>query len=292
MAGIIRRGWWQALAGGCCLALLAACANMPSGGHTSPSSSRQQAAPIGDAYVVQRGDTLYSIGLRLDMNFKTLAQSNNIPPPYRILAGQRLSLRQPDPPPAQQPSRPMAGGGQQPAPAPPSPTVGATVTTTPLPAPSPPATIAAASLPAAANAAQPAAPGENNIPSIYDAPVPVAWRWPLPGTLSRGFQDDGNKGIDITARDGEAVAVAANGKVVYSGQGLIGYGNLVIVKHSETYLSAYGNNSRLLVQEGDEVAAGQSIAEVGLAGDRQATLHFEIRQAGKPVNPLDYLPRR
>ncbi|WP_156302880.1 murein hydrolase activator EnvC family protein, partial [Methylogaea oryzae] len=154
------------------------------------------------------------------------------------------------------------------------------------------ATALAASPTPAVTPAKPPAAAEDTIPSIYDNQAPITWRWPLFGPLARGFQDDGNKGIDITAHDGETVAVAANGKVVYSGQGLIGYGNLVIVKHNDTYLSAYGNNSRLLVQEGDEVAAGQPIAEAGSVGDKPPTLHFEIRQAGKPVDPLDYLPRR
>lgn len=132
----------------------------------------------------------------------------------------------------------------------------------------------------------------NSNQSVYDGRIPVVWRWPIKGAVARGFQDGGNKGIDITAHEGESVAVAANGKVVYSGQGLIGYGNLIIVKHSDQYLSAYGNNNRLLVQEGNEVTAGQSIAEVGPLGGRQPSLHFEVRRTGKPVNPLDYLPKR
>lgn len=273
---------------GCCLALLAACASTPASRRAPQAASRQQTAPIGDTYVVQRGDTLYSIAVRLDMNFKTLAQINNIVAPYRIMAGQRLSTTQPRPLPTQQSSRPMAWAGR---PTPPPPDLAAT--TTPLPAPATlPLSAIAAAQPAAQNAAPPVSANENGVPNIYDGHARIAWRWPLSGTLARGFQDEGNKGIDITGREGEPVAVAANGKVVYSGQGLIGYGNLVIVKHSDTYLSAYGNNSRLLVQEGDEVAAGQSIAEVGSVGDRQPTLHFEIRQAGKPVDPLDYLPRR
>ncbi|MCI0591037.1 MAG: peptidoglycan DD-metalloendopeptidase family protein [Gammaproteobacteria bacterium] len=100
------------------------------------------------------------------------------------------------------------------------------------------------------------------------------------------------RGLDITGQFGEAVSAAAAGQVVYSGGGLIGYGKLIIIKHSETYLSAYAHNSKLLVAEGDRVESGQQIAIMGRNSDGQATLHFEIRQNGTPVNPLNYLPNR
>ncbi|MFK7734080.1 MAG: peptidoglycan DD-metalloendopeptidase family protein [Pseudomonadales bacterium] len=126
----------------------------------------------------------------------------------------------------------------------------------------------------------------------------AAWRWPTSGrVLSRFGQNSGgqlaSKGIDIEGVLGQAVYSTRAGKVVYSGNGIRGYGNLLIVKHSAEYLSAYAYNSRLLVKEGQQVKDGQKIAEIGKSGvARQAKLHFEIRKAGKPVNPLSFLPKR
>ena len=109
----------------------------------------------------------------------------------------------------------------------------------------------------------------------------------------RSFADSGSKkGIDIGGRIGQPVYAAAAGDVVYSGSGLVGYGNLVIIKHDDVFLSAYGQNRRLLVKEGDRIKAGQMIAEMGQTGKDGAILHFEIRQDGKPVDPLRYLPRQ
>lgn len=279
-----------ALAGAvaCCL-LLAGC---PSGTPPPSSAPSQPSAAAGDVYVVQKGDTLYSIAFRLDMNFKTLARRNNIAPPYRIYPGQTLLASKP--PRLLPPAHPAAAGRAAQATAAATPTV-----TTPLAPPPAPAATAATPPPVSASPASSPPPSsaaasaeEPEASSVYDRRLQISWRWPLAGALARGFQEGGSKGIDIAARESEPVAVAANGKVVYSGQGLIGYGNLVIVKHSDQYLSAYGNNSRLLVQEGDEVSAGQAIAEAGAANGRSPSLHFEIRRRGKPVNPLDYLPRR
>ena len=117
------------------------------------------------------------------------------------------------------------------------------------------------------------------------------WQWPIRGVIAKNFSQTGRKGLDIVGKYGEPVRAAARGKIVYSGQGLIGYGNLVIVKHSGHYLSAYGNNKRLLVREGDTVRLGQKIAEVGRSAAKRASLHFEIRKDGKPVNPILYLPK-
>lgn len=128
--------------------------------------------------------------------------------------------------------------------------------------------------------------------------VPAAWRWPTSGrVLNRFGQNSGgqlaSKGIDIEGELGQAVYSTRAGKVVYSGNGIRGYGNLLIVKHSAEYLSAYAYNSRLLVKEGQQVKEGQKIAEIGNSGvARKAKLHFEIRKAGKPVNPLSFLPKR
>ena len=121
----------------------------------------------------------------------------------------------------------------------------------------------------------------------------VSWQWPVKGKLIARFNQSKNnaKGIDIAASEGKIVKAASAGQVVYSGNGLISYGNLVIIKHSRTYLSAYAHNKKLLVKEGEMVKAGQKIAELGKTGVEKPKLHFEIRKNGKPVNPLSYLPR-
>ncbi len=118
----------------------------------------------------------------------------------------------------------------------------------------------------------------------------LGWQWPVKGKILRSFFKTGKKGIDILGKYGQSVRSTAAGKVVYSGDGLIGYGNLIIIKHNQTYLSAYANNSRLLAKEGQQVKKGQVIAEIGRAKDSSTTLHFEIRKHGKPVNPINYLP--
>ncbi len=124
--------------------------------------------------------------------------------------------------------------------------------------------------------------------------VNIDWTWPATGSVITKFSSRGNvnKGVDLAGRRGASVFAAASGKVVYSGQGLVGYGNLIIIKHNDTYLSAYAHNYRLLVKEGDYAKAGQKIAEIGSSGANRNKLHFEIRRNGKPVNPLTYLPKR
>jgi lipoprotein NlpD len=125
------------------------------------------------------------------------------------------------------------------------------------------------------------------------ATTQLHWRWPAQGRLLRRFDSNGTgkKGIAIGGRLNSPVVAAAGGRVVYRGSGLVGYGRLIIVKHNNNYLSAYGHNQELLVDEGDQVRAGQLIARMGSSGTNQVMLHFEIRQNGKPVDPLKLLPR-
>lgn len=134
-------------------------------------------------------------------------------------------------------------------------------------------------------------------PSQEKVAVPAAadsldWAWPSNGKVLAGFNEASNKGVDIAGKPGDPVQAAAAGKVVYAGAGLRGYGNLVIIKHDSTYLSAYAHNSKILVKEGQGVAKGMKIAEVGSSDADQPKLHFEIRKQGKPVDPLTFLPRR
>jgi lipoprotein NlpD len=123
---------------------------------------------------------------------------------------------------------------------------------------------------------------------------PKSWQWPTEGPVLRGFVagDPARNGLDIKGKEGQAINASSAGQVVYSGNGLIGYGELIIVKHSEKMLSAYAHNRVRLVKEGDQVWAGQKIAEMGRNSGDEQLLHFEIRSAGKPVNPLNYLPKK
>jgi len=146
-------------------------------------------------------------------------------------------------------------------------------------------------------ATQPATPAPKPA-APAPAPVPAssgfAWRWPAQGVLVNGFVagDNTRQGVDIGGSSGQAVNAAADGVVVYSGAGLVGYGELIIVKHNEQWLSAYGHNRKRLVNEGQNVKAGEQIAEMGRTGASRDMLHFEIRHNGKPVDPLLYLPKR
>lgn len=118
------------------------------------------------------------------------------------------------------------------------------------------------------------------------------WRWPSSGPVTRRYSSSVHKGIDIGGKRGDAVNAVADGVVVYAGTGIVGFGELLIVKHNDTYLSAYGHNNRLLVREKESVRAGQKIAEKGSSGTDTVKLHFEIRREGKPIDPLKLLPRR
>jgi len=134
----------------------------------------------------------------------------------------------------------------------------------------------------------------NAVPTASLTNGGVTWRWPAGGKVVGTYiaGDQTKQGIDIAGKSGDAVFAAADGTVVYSGNGLIGYGELIIIKHSPSFLSAYGHNSKRLVKEGDRVKAGQVIAEMGSSSASRDSLHFEIRRNGKPANPVDFLPRR
>jgi lipoprotein NlpD len=262
-----------------------------------------------DTYTVRKGDTLYSIGLEHGLDYKDVAQWNNIQPPYVIAIGQLLKLKEPK----------AAGTGQE----------SSDVVIAPLKTESPaivkplddkamPKTISgepplltepkafkepyseqAMAAETAELSAQPtekpaeavkAAPMETNSDTIV-VDGEIDWSWPASGKILAGFDDTANaKGLDIAGTLGQPVHAAAPGKVVYSGTGLRGYGKLVIIKHNKTYLSAYAHNSQILVKEGQDVVKGQKIAEMGSTDTDRVKLHFEIRKLGKPVDPIKYLP--
>ncbi len=212
--------------------------------------------PLNDEkyYEVKQDDTLYSIGFRSGNDYKQLAIWNKIPPPFLLKIGQKIQLFQ---------SKQI-----------PRKTIRFSEKTKKIKTKNKPAKKTL------------------TISNDNKKVLKFYWQWPLKGLILKPYSKIANKGIDIAGKIGQKVKSAASGKVVYSGAGLAGYGNLLIIKHNILYLSAYANNSRLLVKEGDVVKKGQVIAEVGRIGVKKASLHFEIRKNGKPVNPLRYLPRK
>lgn len=272
---------------------------------SAPASPRP--APRGESYVVRQGDTMYGIAFRHGLDYREVAAWNRIPAPYTIYPGQRLSLRGP---------RAVAPGGGSvtgmPAPGRPNaPTPNGPAVSRPLPPDTPPAgpSVAAgappraepavSTPPAPAGATPATAPGvaASSVPAASVATPPAAisaagWRWPARGQLVGRFVagDPKRQGIDIAGSAGQPVFAAADGVVVYSGAGLVGYGELIIVKHSDEWLSAYAHNRRRLVAEGTSVKGGQQIAELGRSGTSRDMLHFEVRRNGKPVDPLQVLP--
>lgn len=226
-----------------------------------PSSGSDKAQSNDTYTTVQPGDTLYSIAFRNNLDYHDLAAWNNIGSDYTIYPGQRLRLRPP-------------AGGSHPV------RIASRAAATSPAAPRPnPATATAKTTASAESSGSSAFNGH--------------WRWPVKGKVVHGFAPDhGSKGIDIAGQLGQTIVAAAAGKVVYSGNALKGYGKLIIIKHSGRYLSAYGYNSRMLVNEGQWVRAGQPIAEMGQGPEQHDELHFEIRDRGRPVDPLKFLPQR
>ena len=204
-------------------------------------------------YVVKKGDTLYAIGYRSGHGYKRLSQWNNIKRPYELRIGQKIKLFKP-----KQKLRRAAKAKKR-----------------------------IVKKIKKRNVSQKTSTISTNNKKM----LKLYWQWPLRGKVLKTFLKTGKKGMDISGKIGEKVKSAASGKVVYSGSGLKGYGNLLIIKHNYLYLSAYANNRRLLVKEGQLVKKGQVIAEVGSMKGKPTALHFEIRRNGKPVNPLKYLPK-
>ncbi|KAA8997598.1 murein hydrolase activator NlpD [Affinibrenneria salicis] len=263
----------------------------------------------GDTYTVRRGDTLFYIAWITGNDYRDLAQRNNIPEPYGLNVGQTLRLGNGSV------NGPTIGGGGMLAssgsatnnaaggvPQPPSSSQMQTtrVDSQPTNAYSdnsgkqnigrmlPAAGAAAASSTPASTPAATASSQVSNTAAVS------GWRWPTEGKVIDSFSaaEGGNKGIDIAGSRGQSVVATAGGRVVYAGNALRGYGNLIIIKHNDDYLSAYAHNDSMLVREQQEVKAGQQIATMGSTGTSSVRLHFEIRYKGKSVNPLRFLPQR
>ena len=234
----------------------------PGTAHAGARPVRTSAPKYGATAVVHRGDTLYHIATSNGISALDLAVWNDIPPPYTIHPGQSLRLY-----PSQRPAARTRS-----------------IATGPTPA-----------RPVVATPSKPVVPAvESPQPVVVPAGSPFPWLWPADGTLASRFVagEPTQQGIDIAGQAGQPVRAAADGVVVYSGSGLVGYGELVIVKHNDAWLSAYGHNRARLVNEGQLVKAGQQIAEMGHSGAARDMLHFEIRFNGKPVDPLSYLPKK
>jgi lipoprotein NlpD len=203
-------------------------------------------------HIVQRGETLFAIAFRYDTDYRNLARINRLRSPYALRVGQVLSLQGIR-------HKTVVNGS-------------------------------ANTLQYSAQAPRPTtqrviSPPVNNIHSS-------GWLWPVNGHVTTSFMPaQGKKGINIACKKGDKVRVSAGGVVAYAGNGLAGYGNLIIIKHNNEYLTAYGNNARNLVSEGQRVTAGQVIAEAGVIDRKYWGVHFEIRKAGTPINPLDYLQK-
>ncbi|MRT13459.1 murein hydrolase activator NlpD [Enterobacteriaceae bacterium RIT711] len=262
----------------------------------------------GSTYTVKRGDTLFYIAWITGNDFRDLAQRNNVPAPYGLNVGQTLQVGSAS-------GTPITGGNavttadasaQGVAPI-------AAQNTTTVVASKPVITYSEDSGEQSANKML---PNNKGTATVVTAPVtapvvsststvptasstsdsaPIStWRWPTEGKVIENFSatEGGNKGIDIAGSKGQAVVATASGRVVYAGNALRGYGNLIIIKHNDDYLSAYAHNDTMLVREQQEITAGQKIATMGSTGTSSTRLHFEIRYKGKSVNPLRYLPQR
>ena len=234
--------------------------------YTASSFGSAAMANSGSVYKVKKGDTLYSISFRYGMDYKELAKINHIQSPYNIYVDQKIYFKQ-----TKQAISSNKTVVKQKSATNTKTTKWQPATPTKQPAKQPPP-------------ATPSASANQNL----------NWRWPTVGKVISTYSvsSPGRKGIDIAGKSGQAVIASASGKVVYSGNGLPRYGNLLIIKHNDVYLSAYAHNKTLLVKEGQYVEAGQNIATLGRSGAQREQLHFEIRRNGKPVDPLRFLPKQ
>ncbi|KAE9541501.1 murein hydrolase activator NlpD [Ursidibacter maritimus] len=270
----------------------------------------------GDTYTVRKGDTMFLIAYIAGKDVKEIAALNNMKEPYQLNVGQTLKLGNPapvaketaqtEPAPAPQPVKPIepevtytqapngtAYGSDGTVTGPVKAGTGIAPTTRPS------VTATTGTVAPAVVATTPtirATTPSANTTSYEQAPAAssIKWQWPTQGRVISGFSsaEGGNKGIDIAGTKGQPIKAAAAGKVVYAGNALQGYGNLIIIKHNDNFLSAYAHNDTIKVDEQDNVSAGETIATLGSTGTNSNKLHFEIRYLGKSVDPTRYLPKR
>lgn len=255
---------------------------------TSSKKTKKSVGLVPAYYIVRKGDTLFSIAWSYGFDYKTIAKNNKISAPYRIYAGQKLALKAVTKKKAQYKVKK-------------SPSITKTAAKKQL-------TKKASNKQSAKKQVRKKSTYKNasaikqktGATKIIDSRMTkrpksagrLKWSWPVRGKVIQKYSPSkGKKGIDISATPNANIKSSEAGKVVYSGQGLVGYGRMIIIKHNETFLSAYAHNQSLLVTEGQYVKKGQTIARLGRSGTDKFKLHFEIRKNGKPVNPLTYLPR-
>lgn len=249
-----------------------------------------------DHYTVARGDTLYSIAVRASVDYRQLARWNGISAPYVIQPGEVLRLSPPalaytSTTPAQTPVFQPVKRAPKTSPAASANTHEQNLSSVPAP---PVSTVVAVAGEPPVSTPKLSSSDQKSIPSGAMRTVDgIAWRWPANGKVLDGFDSSSPMpGIEIAGHSGGPIRAAASGIVVYAGNGLPGYGELVVIKHSKNYLSIYGHNSKRLVDEGEHVKAGQLIARMGSTGAPRNELEFQVRYKGKPVDPLHYLPKR
>ncbi len=244
---------------------------------------------------VVHGDTLYSIAWETGHDYRVLAKWNRISPPYTIKPGQELRVMPPvtEKAVAAAPAKLAAKDKAASKPARKSTNTTAKRATTPTAAPkSGVANLGATTMTTDARRKTKTEPVKS-LNSGKAGTSTGSWMWPADGQILKRYSDnDAGKGLDIGGARGQPVRATANGRVVYQGSGLRGYGQLIIVKHSDEFLSAYAHNDRIYVKEGDVVKRGQKIADMGSTGTDRVKLHFEIRRQGTPIDPLKYLPKR
>ena len=225
-------------------------------------------------YSVRPGDTLIRVGLENGQNWKDIVRWNNLDNPNIIEVGQVLRVVPPGTDPAAVSARPVAQ---------------ARVEVRPLDAKS--AATAASSTTAVVATAPPPTPAALPAP-VLQGDDDIAWMWPAAGAVASPFVEGTSKGVSIFGKAGDAVVAAADGRVIYAGSGMRAYGNLLILKHNNSYLTAYAHNQTLLVKEDQMVKKGQRIADMGSSDSDRVQLHFELRKMGKPVDPIKLLPPR
>ncbi len=228
---------------------------------SAAAASTANATAAAGSHLVQAGDTLFSIAFQYDLDFRSLAIANGLQPPYTIFVGQELDL-----------ARSAASAARS--------------------------VINSVGTPVTSNSAARSQATTGSTGGVSRQPIggtvtqPQSWTWPHQGQILRRYTVGSNKGIDIAGNVGDPVRAASAGDVVYSGRSVQGSGNLIIIRHSDRYLSAYAHNSAMLAPEGMHVEAGDIIAEVGVNAVGDAMLHFEIRRDGQAIDPLQYLPSR
>ena len=224
----------------------------------------------GAFYTVRKGDTLYGIALAFGQNWRDIASWNNLSDPDKIKIGEKLRVVPKD-----------TGNGA----------VSIPLKSAAIETPPGKSTLSESELAGKERALDDALP-DDSIDRDEGLVTSLGWVWPTNGQIMEQFSDSNSKGISIAGASGEAIYAVSDGKVVYSGNGLRGYGNLVIIKHPDEFITAYAHNKSILVKEGETVNKGQKIAEMGMSETDSPKLLFEVRRGGKPLDPLLYLPNR